>query len=74
MKKEGTYISGYGGAVLDVEDVRTILEIVRRRDRLAWQEIVVWLSQEGGGISPLSKRAKLAFKAAFMKWKMQSQP
>ena len=71
-KKEGFYVPGYGGVVLDVEDVRAILEIVHRRDRRAWQEIVVWLSQEKDG-TLLSRQAKRAFQGALMEWRMQSQ-
>jgi len=70
-EKEGTYIPGYGGMVLDVEDVRAILDILRRRDRQAWQEIVVWLSQEDE--APLSERARRAFRGALMEWRMQSR-
>ena len=71
-EKEGTYIPGYAGLILDVEDVRAILEILRRRDRQAWQEVVVWLSQEGEA-PPLSERAKRAFRGALMEWRMQSR-
>jgi len=70
-RREGIYIPGYAGLVLGVEDVRAILDILRRRDRQAWREIVVWLSQEDE--TPLSERARRAFQGALMEWRMQSR-